>query len=60
MVNLDEAYENDIGWPTEIILAKLTKWPEINIFVKLTQMLITCVLPAFITVKKDPRIKELN
>ena len=47
MVNLDEAYENDIGWPTEIILAKLIKWPEINIFAKLTQMLITCVFTSF-------------
>ena len=47
LVSLDEAYENDIGWPTEIILAKLIKWPEINIFAKLTQMLITCVFTSF-------------
>ena len=47
LVNLDEAYENDIGWPTEIILAKLTKWLEINIFVKLTQMLKTCTFTSF-------------
>ena len=47
LVSLDEAYENDIDWPTEIILAKLTKWLEINIFVKLTQMLKTCVFTSF-------------
>ena len=47
LLSIDDACKSDIGWPTEIILAKLIKWPEINIFVKLTQMLITCVFTSF-------------
>ena len=47
LISLDKFYDDDIDWPTEIILAKLTKWLEINIFVKLTQMLKTCIFTSF-------------
>ena len=47
LLSIDDACKSDIGWPAEIILAKLIKWPEINIFVKLTQMLKTCTFTSF-------------
>ena len=60
MENIGDANRNDIGWPAEIILAKLVKSLTTNIFVESTQMLEPVFLPAFITVEKNLRIKEIK
>ena len=47
MENIGDANRNDIGWPAEIILAKLVKSLTANIFVETTQMLEPGVFTSF-------------
>ena len=45
--NIEDADRNDIGWPAEIILAKLVKSLAANILVETTQMLEPGVFTSF-------------
>ena len=58
--SIQDADRKDIGWPGEIIFAKLVKSPAFNILVKTHECQSLAFLPAFRTVEKKSPHKEIK
>ena len=58
--SIQDADRKDIGWPTDIIFAKLVKSPAFNILVKTRECQSLAFLPAFITVEEKSTHQEIK